>query len=488
MLSDPFTPVEGLAGRPWLNLPSVFIMVLVTTVLVLGIRESVKTNAILVMIKLFVVLVVVAVGWGYVQPGHWTDVPYWERVLPEAETQGLTKVVQAHLGQDTSAKTVDRLTRQLAASYRTEWAEREAKRLQADGRLTVEQAAAMKAQVTKKAREDLPKTKEDRAVVEELLPQIRTARETKAADSWGILGLLGLNRWLLPIDDATRSPFMPYGLSGIMLGASIVFFAFIGFDSISTHAEEARNPQRDAPIGILSSLFICTILYIAVAAVVTGMVRYPNIDIKAPIAAAFHDTAAAEKSTSLRWTTGLIAAGGLAGMTSVLLVLFLSQARVFMAMARDGLLPGIFGTVHPRFRTPHIATMVTGAVICLTAALTPIKKLEEMVNVGTLMAFVMVCAAVLILRRQRPDARRPFRCPAIWLLAPLGIVVNLVLMLFLPIDTWLRLVIWLLIGFVIYFSYSRHHSHLAKHLLHEIQVPRDESIDAENGIASGDSA
>jgi amino acid transporter len=485
VLSDPFTPVEGLAGRPWLNLPSVLIMVLVTTVLVLGIRESVKTNAILVGIKLFVVLVVVAVGWAYVQPSHWTDVPYWERVLPEAETQGLTKIVQEHLGRDASAKNVDRLTRQLAASYRIEWAEREAKRLQADGRLTVEQAATMKAQVTTKARECLPKTKEDRAVVEELLPQVRTARETKAADSWGILGLLGLNRWLLPIDDATRSSFMPYGLSGIMLGASIVFFAFIGFDSISTHAEEARNPQRDAPIGILSSLFICTILYIAVAAVITGMVRYPNIDIKAPIAAAFQDTAAAEKSASLRWTTGLIAAGGLAGMTSVLLVLFLSQARVFMAMARDGLLPGIFGTVHPRFRTPHIATMVTGAVICLTAALTPIKKLEEMVNVGTLMAFVMVCAAVLILRRQRPDARRPFRCPAIWLLAPLGIAVNLILMLFLPVDTWLRLVIWLLIGFVIYFSYSRRHSHLAKHLMHEIQVPRDESIDAENGVAPG---
>ena len=156
-----------------------------------------------------------------------------------------------------------------------------------------------------------------------------------------------------------------------------------------------------------------------------------------------------------------------------------------MAMARDGLLPGIFGTVHPRFRTPHIATMVTGAVICLVAALTPIKKLEEMVNVGTLMAFVMVCAAVLILRRQRPNANRPFRCPAIWLMAPLGIAVNLMLMLFLPIDTWLRLVVWLLIGFVIYFFYSRHRSHLAKHLLHEIQVPRDESIDAENGPASG---
>jgi amino acid transporter len=488
VLSDPFTPVEGLAGRPWLNLPSVLIMVLVTTVLVLGIRESVKTNAILVMIKLFVVLVVIAVGWAYVQPGNWTDVPYWERVLPEAETQGLTKIVQDHVGQDAPAKTVDRLTNQLAASYRIEWAKREAERLQTDGRLTAAQAATMKADVAEKSQQSLPESNEDRAVVNKLLPQVRTARDTKAADSWGILGLLGLNRWLLPIDDATRSPFMPYGLSGIMLGAAIVFFAFIGFDSISTHAEEARNPQRDAPIGILSSLMICTLLYIAVAAVVTGMVRYPNIDIKAPIAAAFQNTAAVEKSTSLRWTTGLIAAGGLAGMTSVLLVLFLSQARIFMAMARDGLLPGVFGTVHPRFRTPHIATMVTGAVICLTAALTPIKKLEEMVNVGTLMAFVMVCAAVLILRRQRPNAHRPFRCPVIWLVAPLGIAVNLLLMLFLPLDTWLRLVIWLLIGFVIYFGYSRRHSHLVKHLLHEIQTPRDESVDAENGPVADGSA
>ena len=143
-----------------------------------------------------------------------------------------------------------------------------------------------------------------------------------------------------------------------------------------------------------------------------------------------------------------------------------------MAMARDGLLPQIFGTVHPRFRTPHIATMVTGVVICLTAALTPIWKLEEMVNVGTLMAFVMVCAAVLILRIQRPAAKRPFRCPIIWLVAPLGMLVNLTLMLFLPLDTWLRLVIWLAIGMVIYFTYSRRHSLLTQHLLHEIQTPR----------------
>jgi APA family basic amino acid/polyamine antiporter len=262
-----------------------------------------------------------------------------------------------------------------------------------------------------------------------------------------------------------------------MLGASIVFFAYIGFDSISTHAEEARNPQRDAPIGILVSLTLCTVLYMAVATVITGMVPYMTIDIRAPIAVAFREKANAEQSGLLSGATVLVAAGGLAGMTSVLLVLFLSQARIFMAMARDGLLPGIFGMVHPRFRTPHIATMITGVVICLLAALTPIKKLEEMVNVGTLLAFVIVCAAVLILRMQRPDATRPFRCPIIWLVAPLGMLVNVILMLFLPLDTWLRLVIWLLVGFTIYFGYSRWHSHLAKHLLHEIQAPRDDSFD-----------
>jgi APA family basic amino acid/polyamine antiporter len=155
-------------------------------------------------------------------------------------------------------------------------------------------------------------------------------------------------------------------------------------------------------------------------------------------------------------------------MTSVLLVLFLSQARVFLAMSRDGLLPDVFGRVHPRFRTPHVATISTGVLICLVAALTPIRKLAEMVNIGTLLAFIMVCAAVMILRLQRPDARRPFRCPAIYLVAPAGIAVNLALMLFLPLDTWLRLVFWLVVGLAIYVFYGRHHSHLGKGLRAEI--------------------
>ena len=188
---------------------------------------------------------------------------------------------------------------------------------------------------------------------------------------------------------------------------------------------------------------------------------------------AFGQRAEQTGSPLLRAATVLISAGGLAGMTSVLLVLFLSQARVFMAMARDGLLPGIFGEVHPRFRTPHIATMATGGVICLVAALAPIRRLAEMVNIGTLLAFIMVCAAVMILRVQRPvHASLPLS--RLWIVGPLGILVNLALMLFLPLLTWIRLGVWLVIGLVIYFLYSRRHSHLARHLLHDSQHPREE--------------
>jgi APA family basic amino acid/polyamine antiporter len=279
------------------------------------------------------------------------------------------------------------------------------------------------------------------------------------AQKWGLLGLFGLNRWLVGVDDAVRSPFAPYGLSGIMLGASIVFFSYIGFDSISTHSEEARQPQRDVPVAILASLALCTLLYVAVAAVLTGLTPYPQINMQAAVASAFTDLAARERSPTLRVAAVLIAVGALAGITSVLLVSFLSQARVFLAMARDGLLPpAVFGAVHERFRTPHRATVLTGAAVCLLAAFTPIGQLQNLVNIGTLMAFVLVCAAVLVLRVRRPDAPRPFRCPAVRVVAPLGIGVNLTMMLFLPWETWLRLAGWLAVGLVIYFAYGRRHS------------------------------
>ena len=453
---DPFT--EDLPVQPWLNLPAVIIMIFVTTVLVIGIRESARANAVLVIMKLAVVFLIIAVGWMYVDPPNWNQIPPAQRVLPQ---ERVIPQLAKEFCRGISAPIARRRCR---ASWPPRIAgsgpNKRPRGCNGLGGSPRSEADAMIASTRTATKADMPGDEADRRAVESLLPAVRAKGEQKAAASWGLLGLMGLNAWLIPIDDAFRSPFAPYGLSGIMLGAAIVFFAYIGFDSISTHAEEARKPHRDVPIGILVSLFLCTALYIIVAAIITGMIPYPKIDVNAPIAVAFAHKAEVEKTLLLRVSTVLVSAGGLAGMTSVLLVLFLSQARIFMAMARDGLLPGVFGTVHPRFRTPHVATLVTGVVICLVAALTPIRKLAEMVNVGTLMAFVIVCAAVLILRIQRPHATRPFRCPIIWLVAPLGMLVNVTLMLFLPLDTWLRLVIWLLIGFVIYFGYSRRHSHL----------------------------
>jgi APA family basic amino acid/polyamine antiporter len=253
-----------------------------------------------------------------------------------------------------------------------------------------------------------------------------------------------------------------------MVAAAAVFFAYIGFDSISTHAEEARLPQRDVPFGILASLAICTLLYFGVSAVITGMEPYPQIDRHAAIAAAFRKLAVQEQSIWLRLSAFLIATGALAGMTSVLLITFLSQARIFLAMARDGLLPqSIFGAIHPRFRTPHVSTILTGVLMTVVTAFTPIGVLFEMVNIGTLLAFAIVCASVWLLRMKRPDAERPFRCPFVHVLAPLGVVVNVIMMLFLPWQTWVRLVGWLAIGLVIYFCYGWRHSLLGRRLATE---------------------
>src|SRR5262249_54045219 len=316
--------------------------------------------------------------------------------------------------------------------------------------------------IENRVQDDLPTSPRDRADAQAVLKKAKAEAPKKAASHWGLLGTLGFHEALEKIDNATRSNFMPYGLSGIMLGAALVFFAYIGFDSISTHAEEAIKPQRDVPFGILASLFICTILYMLVAAVLTGMVPYFEIDTKAAVSSAFTERAAQGGGWMLHIAGGLIAAGALAGMTSVLLITFLSQARIFLAMARDGLLPrNIFGAVHERYRTPHISKMVTGGIMCVVAAFTPIEDLEKMVNIGTLFAFEVVCAAVLILRIKRPDASRPFRCPFVYVVAPLGILVNLLLMLFLPLGTWLRLVIWLILGLMLYFSFGYRHSQLA---------------------------
>jgi basic amino acid/polyamine antiporter, APA family len=273
------------------------------------------------------------------------------------------------------------------------------------------------------------------------------------------------------VDPANWRPFAPYGYGGVrvvhrylgqvgpggeplgmLAGAATVFFAYIGFDSVSTHAEEARRPRRDVPIGILSSLVLCTVLYVAVAAVLTGMVRYDRIDIDAPVSDAF-------RQVGLPWARALVSVGAIAGITSVLLVFLLSQPRVLLAMARDGLLPKrVFGAIHPRFRTPWKSTIITGTFVAAMAALLPLRILAELVNIGTLLAFVFVCAAVLIMRRKHPEAARPFRVPLYPLTPVLGIVACLVLMLSLAAENWLRLFGWLAVGAVVYAGYGFRHS------------------------------
>jgi APA family basic amino acid/polyamine antiporter len=242
----------------------------------------------------------------------------------------------------------------------------------------------------------------------------------------------------------------------MLAGAALAFFAYIGFDSVSTHAEEARRPNRDVPIGIVASLLICTVLYVAVVGVLTGMVPYQQLDISAPVATAF-------AQVGLGWAKVVIALAGVAGITSVLLVLMLSQPRVLLAMARDGMLPpGFFGAVHERYRTPWKSTILTGLFVGAMAAFLPIDVLLNLVNMGTLLAFAIVCAAVLIMRRTHPEAERPFRCPLVPLVPILGILSCLMLMFSLPSENWLRLFVWLGLGLVVYFSYSRHHSVLAR--------------------------
>lgn len=421
---DPITDPNA-----WLNLPAVLILLAVTAVLIVGIRESAFSNTTLVIVKLGVVVFVILVGIAYIQPSNYTGIPHEHRKFPEQRVMSML----AHEVAEEEAKTqsgldVDeraaQLTREAVAVFRAQKG--------IPTTVTVEDPAEL-------------------AKIQKLIEKAHAQAPAEVKKSWGLLAHIGIDAKLAELDDATRSNFMPYGISGVMLGAALVFFAFLGFDSISTHSEEAVKPQRDVPIGIIASLVVCTILYLGVSAIIVGMVPYPEIDTSAAVASAFEG-----KSDLAR---GLIAAGGLAGMTSVLLITFLSQARIFLAMARDGLLPhAIFGKVHTHLRTPHVSTLVTGLAMAAVAAFTPISLLEEMVNIGTFFAFIVVCAAVLILRFKRPEAHRPFRCPAVYLIAPLGILVNLAMMLFLAPETWARLVIWLAIGLALYFSFGYHYS------------------------------
>jgi APA family basic amino acid/polyamine antiporter len=337
-----------MSGK-WFDLPAVIISLIITVILVKGIRESAGFNAIMVLLKVVVVLIVIGVGAFYVNPKNWHPfAPF-----------GLT-------GISVFGKTL-----------------------------------------------------------------------------FGQTGLGGA-----PL--------------GMIAGAATIFFAYIGFDSVSTHAEEARNPKRDVPIGIITSLVLCTLLYIAVAAVLTGMVPYNQINIDAPVSNAF-------KQVGLTWMQFLVSLGAIAGITSVLLVMMLSQPRIFLAMARDGLLPAkFFGDVHPKFRTPWKSTILTGLFVAATSAVIPLRILAELVNIGTLLAFVIVCAAVLIMRRTHPTLPRPFRAPLFPFVPIMGILTCLLLMFSLPSENWWRLIIWLALGFVVYFAYGRRHSLIARELSLEI--------------------
>jgi APA family basic amino acid/polyamine antiporter len=250
---------------------------------------------------------------------------------------------------------------------------------------------------------------------------------------------------LIPPNDGT---FGHFGWSGVLRGAGVMFFAYIGFDAVSTAAQEAKHPQRDMPIGILGSLAICTILYIAVAIVLLGIVSYRKLNVADPLAVGID-------ATGLRWFSPVIKVSALFGLFSTMLVQLLAQTRIFYSMSRDGLLPAFFGVVHLRFRTPYLSTILTGSIIAIAAGLLPIDLLGQLVSIGTLLAFVLVCIGVVLLRHTAPDIPRPFRTPFVPVVPALGAVICLAQMIGLPLQTWLRLLIWLATGLVIYFGYSR---------------------------------
>jgi APA family basic amino acid/polyamine antiporter len=260
-----------------------------------------------------------------------------------------------------------------------------------------------------------------------------------------------------PFIPENTGTFGQFGFSGIVRAAGVIFFAYIGFDAVSTAAQEAKNPQRDLPIGILASLGICTVLYILMALVMTGLANYTELNVPNPVYVAI-----GKAGPALAWLKVLVALGAIAGLASVVLVMLLGQPRIFYAMSKDGLLPPVFSKVHPKFRTPYISTIITGTVAAVIAGLFPIGLLGELVSIGTLLAFVIVSAGVLVLRYQSPNLHRPFRTPFVPVVPILAILICGYMMSGLPSDTWLRLLIWLLIGFVIYFAYGKSHSRVQR--------------------------
>ena len=274
---------------------------------------------------------------------------------------------------------------------------------------------------------------------------------------WYLLGHhdLAVKNWA-PFIPANTGTYGEFGWSGIFKGAAVIFFAYIGFDAVSTAAQEAKNPQKDMPMGIVGSLLICTVLFITISVILTGMSKYTDLNNAAPVVNALQ---AAGAPLALRFVVEIAA---IAGLSSVILVMLMGQPRIFFSMANDGLLPAFFAKVHPRFKTPYVTTIITGVLSAILGGLMPLSILGEMVSIGTLFAFVIVCISIIVLRKTRPDAPRPFRTPWVPLVPILGAGICLLQMYALPADTWWRLAIWMAIGIAIYFGYSRHHSKLNK--------------------------
>ncbi len=265
------------------------------------------------------------------------------------------------------------------------------------------------------------------------------------------------------INTANWHPFIPpntggrehFGWSGLVAGAGIVFFAYIGFDAVSTAAQEAKNPKRDMPIGIIGSLLVCTVLYILVSGIATGVVPYHELDVPDPIAVA------ADRA-GMRWMAELIKLGAIAGLSSVILVMMLGQTRVLWTMSKDGLLPPFVSRVHPKFQTPWIVTLITGVGVAIFSAIFTVRQAGSLCSIGTLLAFVIVSVAVMVLRAREPDLPRAFKTPAVWVVAPCGAISALFLMQGLSLEAWSRLIAWFFVGLIVYFAYSRRHSRLAQ--------------------------
>jgi APA family basic amino acid/polyamine antiporter len=275
---------------------------------------------------------------------------------------------------------------------------------------------------------------------------------------------------LTPLIPANTGSFGNFGWSGILRGAGLMFFAYIGFDAVSTAAQEAKNPQRDMPIGILGSLAICTVLYIAVAVVLLGIVHYSKLNVADPLAVGID-------ATGLTWFSPILKVSALFGLFSTMLVTLLGQTRIFYSMSRDGLLPSMFQSVHPTFRTPHVSTILTGTIVAFAAGVLPIRVLSVLVSMGTLLAFVLVCIGILVLRRTSPEIERPFRTPGLPWVPLLGAGFCLMQMVALPGTTWERLIIWLVIGMLVYFGYGRRNAERtrAERLVHR-SVPAELSV------------